>query len=101
MRIRAATEADREALSALDRRCWTLVTNPILPDGQTWLAAETTLENVLVLCDGDKLAGYVHLDDALPAHLFSAAHAGRIRGLAVAPELRGQGGGKALLLAVQ
>jgi ribosomal protein S18 acetylase RimI-like enzyme len=101
MALRPATEADRSALSALDQRAWTLETNPILPDGKTWFEAETTLEKVLVACERDQLVGYVHLDDALPPHLFSAAHAGRIRGLAVAPELRDQGLGKALLSAAQ
>jgi ribosomal protein S18 acetylase RimI-like enzyme len=101
MSIRPATEADREALSALDRRAWTLETNPILPDGTMWLDAATTLENVLVAWEHDELAGYVHLDNALPPHLFSAAHVARIRGLAVASELRGRGHGSALLQSVQ
>jgi ribosomal protein S18 acetylase RimI-like enzyme len=101
MPIRPATEADREALSALDRRCWTLETNPVLPDGTLWLDPALLLDGVLVAGEQAALAGYVHLDDALPPHLFSAAHVARIRGLAVAPELRGRGHGSALLQSVQ
>ena len=101
MPIRRAVEADRHALSELDRRAWTLETNPILPDGKTWFEAERTLEKVLVACESDLVVGYVHLDDALPPHLFSAAHSGRIRGLCVAPEQRGSGLGRALLQAAE
>ena len=86
MPIRQALEADRRALSELDRRAWTLETNPILPDGKTWFEGDVALENVLVAYEGDAVVGYVHLDDALPPHLFSAAHSGRIRGISVAPD---------------
>jgi ribosomal protein S18 acetylase RimI-like enzyme len=101
MPIRPASEADRSALAELDRRSWTVEENPVLPDGKTWFGDERTLEDVLVATDGEALTGYVHLGNALPPHLFSAAHSGRIRGIAVAPEARGQGLGGALLTAVQ
>jgi ribosomal protein S18 acetylase RimI-like enzyme len=101
MQIRRAVEADLRALSELDRRAWTLETNPILPDGKTWFEGEVALENVLVACENEAVVGYVHLDDALPPHLFSAAHSGRVRGLVVAPERRGTGLGRALLQAVE
>jgi ribosomal protein S18 acetylase RimI-like enzyme len=99
--IRTAMAADREPLAELDRRAWTLATNPILPDGKGWFDAELDLSNVLLVMRETQLLGYVHLDNALPPHLYSAAHSARIRGLAVAPEARGQGLASRLLDAAQ
>src|SRR5688572_3744318 len=86
MLIRAARELDRPALRDLDRRAWSLVNNPILPDGRMWMDPELDLVDVLVVEREGNLAGYVQLGRAMPAHLSTAAHAGRIRSIAVAPE---------------
>lgn len=101
MRIRMAEERDRIALRDLDRRAWTLASNPIIPDGSMWMDRMLDLDSVLLAVQDDALLGYVHLANALPAHLFSAAHAGRIRGFAVAPEARGRGIGAQLLRALE
>jgi ribosomal protein S18 acetylase RimI-like enzyme len=101
MEIRRAAEPDREALRDLDRRAWTLATNPILPDGTMWMTPATQVEDVLVATLAERVIGYVHLANALPPHLFSAAHSGRLRGIAVAPEHRRAGVGARLLEAAQ
>jgi ribosomal protein S18 acetylase RimI-like enzyme len=101
MDIRTAAEADREALRDLDRRAWTLATNPILPDGTMWMSPSTHVADVIVATLAERVIGYVHIANALPAHLYSAAHSGRLRGIAVAPEHRRMGIGARLLEAAE
>src|SRR5262245_39998517 len=101
MDIRRAAEQDREPLRDLDRRAWTLATNPILPDGTMWMNAATHVADVLVATHAEQVIGYVHLANALPPHLYSAAHSGRLRGIAVAPEHRRLGVGARLLEAAE
>src|SRR5262245_53838130 len=101
MEIRTAAEADREALRDLDRRAWTLATNPILPDGTMWMSQSTHVADVIVATLGERVIGYVHIANALPPHLYSAAHSGRLRGIAVAPEHRRMGIGARLLEAAE
>jgi ribosomal protein S18 acetylase RimI-like enzyme len=101
MDIRKAAEPDREALRDLDRRAWTLTTNPILPDGTMWMSPSTHVADVIVATHDEQVIGYVHLANALPPHLYSAAHSGRLRGIAVAPEHRRRGIGARLLEAAE
>jgi GNAT superfamily N-acetyltransferase len=101
MEIRRAAEPDREPLRDLDRRAWTLATNPILPDGTMWMNPSTHVADVIVATLAERVIGYVHLANALPPHLYSAAHSGRLRGIAVAPEHRRAGVGARLLEAAE
>ncbi len=91
--IRPATLADLDALEALEQRCF--VTDRISRRSFRRFLREGGPDLLLVAADGDELCGY-----ALVLH--HAVHAiARLYSLAVAPENRGQGLARQLMLSAE
>jgi ribosomal protein S18 acetylase RimI-like enzyme len=95
--IRPARADEEAALRALDRATWTQLASPApvpAPDAP-FFRAGVAAADVLVAEEDGALAGYVALGSSTP--LASNRHVICIHGLAVAPEHRGRGLGRALI----
>jgi len=96
--LRAAVSVDDDALAELDRRCWALEhevsDGPAKPGESFFTEHSPPTDHVVAELDG-AVVGYVRL--APPTPLPSNAHVQQLRGLVVAPEVRGQGIGRALV----
>jgi ribosomal protein S18 acetylase RimI-like enzyme len=94
--VRAATAADEDTLTALDRAASTPFSSPGPRDEATPLFNERTApEDVLVAVVDGEVAGYVRLN---PASRFSSSdHVLTINGIAVDPARQGHGIGRALI----
>jgi ribosomal protein S18 acetylase RimI-like enzyme len=95
--IRPATPADDAALAALDQRTWSWRSSPAPapPPGTPFLDGRVAPEDVLVAEAGGAIAGYVQI--GRPTSVPANAHVLMVRGLAVDPDRRGAGIGRALV----
>jgi ribosomal protein S18 acetylase RimI-like enzyme len=95
--IRPATPADDAALAALDQRIWSWLSSPAPPPapGSPFFDGRSAPEDVLVAEAAGAIAGYVQIGRPTPVP--SNAHVLMVRGLAVDPDRRGAGIGRALV----
>jgi ribosomal protein S18 acetylase RimI-like enzyme len=95
--IRAATPADDAALAALDQRTWSWASSPAPapPAGTPFFDGRSAPGDVLLAETGGAIAGYVQIGRPTPVP--SNAHVLMVRGLAVDPDRRGAGIGRALV----
>jgi len=96
--VRPATRADDAALADLDRRTWSprheVVEGPP-PPGRPFFGPGAEPAGHLVAEQAGVVVGYVRVGARTP--LPSNAHVRQVQGLVVAPEVRGQGIGRALV----
>lgn len=100
VRIRPAELSDDAALGELDRRCWSPrheVTEGPPEPGRPFFTPPDGAAGHLVAEDAGRLVGYVRV--TLPTPLPSNAHVRQVQGLAVSPDARGRGIGRALVVA--
>lgn len=98
--IRPATPDDEEPLARLDRAVWSTlhsVQPRPQPPYEPFFTERSGPREILVAELDGAVVGYLRLGLATP--LKSNAHVRQIRGLAVAPEARGAGVGRALVRA--
>ncbi|MFD8519593.1 GNAT family N-acetyltransferase [Streptomyces capillispiralis] len=98
--IRIARPDDEGELARLDHETWSplhAVTPPPQPPYDSFFSAHAGPGDHRVAEHEGRLVGYVRL--GFPTELASNAHVRQIRGLAVAPEARGLGVGRALVRA--
>jgi RimJ/RimL family protein N-acetyltransferase len=94
--VRAATTADEEPLTALDRAAWTPFSSPGPRDEAAPLFNErTSHEDVLVAVVDGELAGYIRLNRA--TRFQSSDHVLTVNGIAVDPAHQGRGVGRVLI----
>lgn len=93
--VRPARAEDERALRAIDLRSWPLGSYVVPPREGPFFTDRTRVADVVVAEVDGAVAGYVKIVQTIPfdAH----AHVLEIQGIAVAPERRGQGVGRALL----
>ena len=95
MIVRLGTDADKPGVAAIDQVAWDATSTPAeLPLSGDWAGEVDPAELTIAEVDG-RVAGYVLLSPH--NKLGSAAHIGLIRGIAVHPDFRGQGIGRAML----
>jgi RimJ/RimL family protein N-acetyltransferase len=99
VRIRQALPSDDPQLRALDQATWSPEMSPAPPPPaeQPFFGPGCAPEDVLVAVLDDAIAGYVRLGH--PTSLAANRHVVEMRGLAVDPNRRGQGLGRAVLSA--
>jgi ribosomal protein S18 acetylase RimI-like enzyme len=97
--IRPAVAADDAALATLDQRVWSWLSSPAPAPapGTPFFDDQSTPEDVLVAEAGGAVAGYVQIGRPTPVP--ANAHVLMVRGLAVDPDRRGAGIGRALVAA--
>ncbi len=95
--IRTARATDEQALAAVDRAAWSWLSDviPQQPQGARVFDENCLPEQFLIAETQTQILGFVR--QVAPTPLASNQHVRQIRGLAVAPEARGQGIGRALL----
>lgn len=95
--IRPAQVRDDAELCALDRRCWSVVADVGPPRSARvpFFGPGQEPADVLVAGDGQALLGWVRVVPATP--LPSTAHVRQVNGLAVDPDRRRSGIGRALI----
>jgi RimJ/RimL family protein N-acetyltransferase len=97
--IRVATDADEDALLALDRATWSTRSTPAprADPSRPFLGERTEAANVLVAVVDGAVVGYTHIGPA--ADVPSNDHVLMVHGLAVDPAAQGGGVGRALVAA--
>ena len=95
--IRPATVADDAVLAALDQRIWSWLSSPAPAPapGTPFFDGRSAPEDVLVAEAGGTIVGYVQIGRPTPVP--ANAHVLMVRGLAVDPDRRGAGIGRALV----
>ena len=94
--IRTARPSDETELSALDAVTWSTLMTPLPYDPQrSFFNERTRPEDVLVAIEDGRVAGYVKL--ARATELAASDHVLTVNGLAVDPDFRRRGIGRALL----
>jgi len=97
--VRPALAADEAALARIDRATWSWLTSPAPPPGPEWTFFDDRVgvKDVLVAVVDGEVAGYVRLGRASP--VAASDHVVTVNGIAVDPERRRLGVGRALLQA--
>jgi len=97
LHIRAADPTDSAPLEAIEQSVWDSLSTPCLPDQSPAFGHRLPFEDTQVAVVDGRIVGYVTV--GLRSSLASNRHVGRIRALAVLPEFRRRGIGKALVQA--
>jgi ribosomal protein S18 acetylase RimI-like enzyme len=94
--IRRARPSDEDELAALDAATWSMLSSPAPYDpDRRFFNDRTVPEDVLVATVDGRIAGYVKLSRV--TELVASDHVRMVSGLAVGPEHRRRGIGRALL----